>query len=279
MRLNYIIDDKTLDTVVDDTTKFFIGENVCLSQKFNDITQATDWYQKGYTILKSAAYFDVVKVKSELKSKIQSLLTKYNSNAISEKFRLEDYHNYVDEEIHNEIISQTRQINANDLNIDVSKFLKSISSLFSRELSWESGISYDPKIIARINMPSSKNFNPAHKDVYQVYDSTGQIPPMVNIWIPICGVSQKNNTGLPLVEGSHLLHESSIQRTKAGVNFNGQKYNVNCVKSWNGEVKLSTFSPKEDEFLIFSSFLIHGLAKNYNKNKTRISFEFRLFEK
>ena len=61
---------------------------------------------------------------------------------------MKDYHKYVDEEIHFQIISKTRQIKATDLNMDVDKFLKSIGHLFSKSLSW-SGTSYEPKIIAR----------------------------------------------------------------------------------------------------------------------------------
>ena len=67
------------------------------------------------------------------------------------------------------------------------------------------------------NMPKSTNFNPAHKDIYQIFDTTGKVPQMVNVWIPICGVHEQRKTGLPLAPGSHLFLESQIERTKAGV--------------------------------------------------------------
>ena len=45
MKLNYKIDDMELETIVDDDTKFFFGERVCLSSKFDDMTMNTAWYK------------------------------------------------------------------------------------------------------------------------------------------------------------------------------------------------------------------------------------------
>ena len=53
-----------------------------------------------------------------------------------------------------------------------------MSTYFSQKLNWTSNGAYEPKIIARINLPQSNNFNPAHKDVYQVFDLESKIPQM-----------------------------------------------------------------------------------------------------
>ena len=189
---------------------------------------------------------------------------------------LSDYHNYVDSKIHGKVILKSRSLTPKDFEFDTQDFLKAISDFFGKKLHWRSDGSYEPNIIARINLPQSKNFNPAHKDVYQVYYDTKRIPPMVNIWVPICGVNE--GTGLPLAVGSHLLKESEVYRTKAGVTMNGIKYNVNCIRDWGGEKKLKTMSPHSNQMLVFSSHLIHGLARNMNNDETRVSLEFRLFE-
>ena len=110
-------------------------------------------------------------------------------------------------------------------------------------------------------MPKSGGFNPAHKDIYEDYDLHGEIPKMVNAWIPICGVNYK--TGLPIVEGSHLYPESKIIRTKCGAKIEGNQYSVNCIKSWEGKNELKLISPKEGELLIFSShhfFLLQAIV-------------------
>ena len=100
---------------------------------------------------------------------------------------------------------------------------------------------------------------------------------MINIWVPLIGVTGKNS--LPIAPRSHLLPENKILRTKAGSTVNGVKYSVNSIKSWAGDTSLTRLPLKQNEILIFSSHLIHGLAFNTEEDKTRISFEFRLYAK
>ena len=77
--------------------------------------------------------------------------------------------------------------------------------------------------------------------------------------------------------GSHLIPENKILRSKAGSFMNGQEYSVVSILEWGGLGDLESPIIQQDEFLIFSSHLIHGLAHNGNEKETRISFEFRLF--
>ena len=163
----------------------------------------------------------------------------------------------------------------------VKIFLDFIGKKLRKELSYKMNSSeLSHWIIVRINMPISTNtigFNPAHKDIYEDYDQKGYAPKMVNTWIPICGVNKK--TGLPVAIGSHLIKEDQILRTKCFSFIENQQYSVNCIKSWGGSKELKLISPKEGELLIFSSHLIHGLGKNNNLDRTRVSLEFRLHEK
>jgi ectoine hydroxylase-related dioxygenase (phytanoyl-CoA dioxygenase family) len=129
-------------------------------------------------------------------------------------------------------------------------------------------------MIARLNKPQSLDYNPVHKDIYEVFDKLGVIPKMINVWIPVCGVNK--TSGLPIAPRSHLISEHKIKRSKAGSVLNSQKYSVNSILEWQGSRDLVRMNPDSDEFLIFSSHLIHGLAFNQNSDKTRISFEFRL---
>ena len=61
--------------------------------------------------------------------------------------------------------------------------------------------------------------------------------------------------------------------------INNNNYKVRLIKSWGGQNSLERVNVKEGQVLIFSPHLIHGLAVNQNKNITRFSLEFRLFEK
>ena len=87
----------------------------------------------------------------------------------------------------------------------------------------------------------------------------------------------------PLNNSDYLLKnlDKSIYSIKYGLTgeiiVNGIKYNVNCIKDWDARNDLVTICPNETQMLVFSSFLIHGLAQNLHHDTTRISLEFRLF--
>ena len=273
--LEYQIDGLGLTIDAPDRSEFSFGEDILLSKYFNDITAEQDWYNQGYDVVEQEPFLNIQKVKAGLAGCIYQICKEEGLNINKDNFRLEDYHKYVSEEKHLDIIKRTSQLEPKDFEFDVEMFLGAAQKYFKRDLSWLNSEGYNPKIITRINMPQSKHFNPAHKDIYQVYDKTKKIPPMVNMWIPICGV--KNGVGLPLAPGSHLVNESKICRSQAGSTVNGVKYNVNCIKDWDADNHLVTICPGESEMLVFSSFLIHGLARNLHQDMTRMSLEFRLF--
>jgi hypothetical protein len=276
MKISYLIDNTIFDCEFEDSCRFESGESVNLSEKFDDLTISQEWYNRGYTKLNTNDFFDFEKVYSSLSKCIFSILKGLGVPFGGKDFSLPKYHQFVDSSIHGNVILKSRSLTPTEFEFDPNCFLKAISEYFGKELNWRSDGSYEPNIIARLNLPQSKNFNPAHKDIYQVYDDTGKIPRMVNIWVPICGVNKK--TGLPLAVGSHLLKENEVFRSKAGVRMNGLKYNVNSTRDWGGQNKLKTMSPNSNEMLVFSSHLIHGLARNMNFDETRVSLEFRLFE-
>jgi hypothetical protein len=273
--LPYKIDGNDFSIKVSNDSEFGFGEDVCLSKHFNDLTMSQAWYDQGFTVVATKPFFNIKKVKARLTELVHQTLTKEGVKVEKDNFSLESYHKYVSEENHQAIIKKTRRLEPKYFDFDIDSFSNAIRTYFNCNLSWTTSGAYNPGVITRINMPQSNNFNPAHKDIYQVYDQTKKIPHMVNIWIPICGVG--NGVGLPVVPRSHLINESKICRTKAGSNVNGYKYNVNCIKDWGSHNELVTISPAEDEMIFFSSFLIHGLARNLHKDLTRVSLEFRLF--
>ena len=69
-----------------------------------------------------------------------------------------------------------------------------------------------------------------------------------------------------------------MERTLAGSNINGQKFNVPAVTAVRGEYTVARPDPGPNEVLIFSPYLIHGGAVNLNTNITRISIEMRLWK-
>ena len=274
MKLLYKVDGIETPINVDDATSFFFGSPDLLYKEFHDITSNFDWHHQGYSIQKCEKYFDANTVSKSIERLLFKLVEPFN-NADMSLFKIEKYHRFVTDAQHLQVINQTRQLTPTDLGFPAEEFLSKVSDEFGIRLNWNNGGPYDPKIIVRINKPNSTNFNPPHKDIYQVYEMTGSIPPMVNIWVPICGVGGR--TGLPVAAGSHLLPENLILRSEIGAKMFGQKYNVNCIESWGGDNELQTLVPNSGEMIMFSSHLIHGLAQNFNDDVTRISLEFRLF--
>ena len=198
--------------------------------------------------------------------------------AVGSDFSLERYHEYVDEELHQKVIQKTRRIFPADIDLDVEPIIHSFSNYLGCDLSMENPITKETQhMIARLIKPQSHDYNTAHKDIYQPFDNYGTIPKMVNIWIPLAGIDENNS--LPLVPGSHLLPESAILRSRAGAAMNGKSYSVASIKSWDGKNDLQRVKIKQGEVLIFSSHLIHGLAKNNSISNTRISYELRLYGK
>lgn len=274
VELTYLIDDHKRSMRIDRNTRFSVGNEECLAKKYNDATQSARWFNSGFAVIPCHYFFDFDRLVSAVQSYIEKQITRQLPQ-LSAPFHLEDYHRHVDDVTHHKILSVTRRISPEELNFTEESFLRLVGLYFGLPLKWNLDDAYDPQIIIRLNRPRSLNYNPVHKDIYQIFDRAGYIPKMVNIWIPICGVG--GLTGLPVSPGSHLISEDQICRSKPGVLANRKYFNVNCIKSWGGDRSLITISPKYGEMLIFSSHLIHGFAKNYNLNKTRISLEFRLF--
>ena len=278
MKHTYLIDGKKLSVDVQSKNSFFVGENEILSKHFGDLTEKKPWYNRGYTVINSDDFLDHSLVKTKIQENVKKFIEEINPRTSLNNFSLEKYHQYVTDNEHIKVIERTRSLYPVDLDIDAEKIVKNIASYMGSDLSYSNSVSKtgsDP-IVVRINRPNSIGYNPCHKDIYNTFDKSGFIPRMINVWIPVCDVNKL--AGLPLAPGSHLIPEIKIERVNAGSILNGQKYNVNSILRWDSSCSLETVTPKNNEMLIFSSHLIHGLAVNQNPNTTRISLEFRLYE-
>ena len=276
MELTYMIDGERTNVQVPDESDFFTGDEVVLADISDDIARCAEWYEQGYSVVGMGQDISF----PELQASITDLVKQKVSEAFPEKdldsFELSRYHEFVSQSEHVEKIdSRIKRFFWDDINFDDEPLIALIESEIGRKLSYTPAGADDPHwIIVRINMPGSRAFNPAHKDIYEGFDRDGVCPAMINAWVPICGVSQQ--AGLSVAPRSHLIPESKIRRTTAGSSMNGNKYFVNCIHSWDGIAELKTIAPKQEEMLIFSSHLIHGLGRNQCVDQTRVALEFRL---
>ncbi|WP_443641936.1 phytanoyl-CoA dioxygenase family protein [Candidatus Njordibacter sp. Uisw_039] len=278
MKHSFKVDNEKLLVELDEDEKFEFGNKEILTQRFGDLTETKYWFDKGFSITKSSRFYDAEKLYSATQKAIKNIIYNLDPGLNLSEFSLENYHTFVSEELHSSVLKKTRRLFPENLDLDVHKILEEFSNYFGTNLTFLNPITGKQQwMIARINRAGSLDYNTAHKDVYEVFDKYNDIPRMVNVWIPLSGVNKLNS--LPIVPKSHLLSEHLIKRTLAGSTMNGVPYSVASIKNWDGSATLSRVELNKDDVLIFSSHLIHGLAVNKSEDITRISFEFRLYEK
>jgi hypothetical protein len=122
----------------------------------------------------------------------------------------------------------------------------------------------------RIVRPGSNDNNPLHRDVW-----LDRLRNAINIYVPIAGSSELSS--LSLVPGSHRWPESEIARTATGARVNGASYTVPAVVGAKQPLDVVRPNPAPDEVLVFSPYLIHGGAVNFDETQTRVSVEMRFW--
>jgi hypothetical protein len=276
--LTYKIDDVLYEFNAGSELVFNIGEDILLSNAENDLTYNQEWYPQGYTEKKFLTEEEFNELRLGITESIKRIIAEECSVDVS-KFDLENYHHVVlNDDSHYKIVSRTRDLFSGDFIFSLEKIIKRLSDILNINLTdFEAASNTKMHVIVRINRPGSHDYNPPHKDVYEGVDIQKNIPKFINFWIPIAGVTAKSN--LPIAPGSHLVNEKDIMRTFEGGQISGNKYRVRMIKDWDNSNALMRSTVKYGEVLIFSSHLIHGLAVNNEKDKTRVALEFRLFRK
>ena len=274
---DFAINGKTYAVSIDGCPEFRTGKDIVLSNSDTDIVYNQPWYKKGYTSERFLSNEEFAYLKTGLTASVKKIITE-ELGFDTEGFTLEKYHHFVSEnQDHYKVVSRTRDLFSADFNFPIEEMIPKFEKLLGFSLT-----DMDPKlkerlhIIVRINRPKSNDYNPPHKDIYEEVDKNDYIPPFVNLWIPIAGVTE--NSSLPMVPGSHQLSEAEIVRTYDGGVVEGNTYRVRMIKEWGGSHDLERADVKDGEVLFFSSHLIHGMAINAEEDLTRVALEFRLFK-
>ncbi|MGU3665041.1 phytanoyl-CoA dioxygenase family protein [Methylobacterium sp. A49B] len=246
------------------------GADEILAEREGDILGDNAWYGRGYEIVKLFEAGEFAALKASVTHRIQGRLRELGI-PVPDDFKLEQYHKIIgtSDKIHQKVIEFTRELRFEDFEFDLKQVADRLSRIIGHKLTAinnELGHSF---VIARINRPGSNDYNPPHKDGYlSLWQRT------VNVWIPIAGVTSRSS--LPVVPGSHLLPESTVCRTGSGALLNGRPYRVPAVVSWSGSNAMTRPLLGEGDLLVFSPLLIHGCAKNFEVDSTRVALELRL---
>ena len=270
-RVHYKIENDEIDLLLEGDT--FTGEHITLVNQDTNLIDELNWTESGYTVEKFLSKKLYEKVQIGISEIVKNLVTKAGGE-IDENFSLEKYHLYVDDNIHLKIAEMIQPgWNISSFPVDFNLINVRVSEIINKEVTAEAKHLGIYNYFLRIVRPMKfQDNNPPHRDVW-----LDRLRNAVNIYVPICGSSQKSS--LPLVEGSHLAKESEIERTTDGALLNGTKYSVPCVISYKNEKpKLIRPVVNKNEIMVFSPYLVHGGGYNFQKNLTRISLEARFWK-
>ncbi len=277
--LSYTIGDKKYEVSVKDCPPFDYGKEIRLSREDTDIVYTQPWYDEGHTSANFLSPEEFASLKQGLTQSVAKIIRDELGLDVPADFSLERYHDVVTtREDHFKVVGKTRDLFAEDFNFPVKEVLPKFEKILGfglTDINPEDG--KELHIIVRINRPGSSDYNPPHKDVYERVDEADYIPPFVNLWIPIAGVTE--NSSLPIAPGSHKLTENKVLRTHNGAVVEGNRYRVRMIREWGGSSHLERAEVDYGEVLFFSGHLIHGLAVNAEPDTTRVALEFRLFKK
>jgi Phytanoyl-CoA dioxygenase (PhyH) len=271
----FIIDGQPCTVDVGGSPAFSFGAAETLSRPDTDPTFFQDWYGEGFRVFRFLDDAAFASLHYGVTHSIARIVASLGVEVTG--FELEKYHHFVrDDATHFQVVRLTRDLFPADFNFPITATRKRLERLLGFGLT-----DIDPDtgdklhIIIRINRPGSSDYNPPHKDIYEVWDAEAVIPKFVNFWIPACGVSPQSS--LPVGPGSHLLPEDRIYRTVEGGVVAGKTYRVRSILHWDGSNRLHRPPVGDGEVIVFSSHLIHGCAINEQEDTTRVALEFRLF--
>jgi ectoine hydroxylase-related dioxygenase (phytanoyl-CoA dioxygenase family) len=186
---------------------------------------------------------------------------------------LEKYHLTVSDEEHTKILNAMpwKKTDTPELRYFAEQMENRVSEIVGRRVKV-----FNDDIWVRICRPSlttNTDFNPCHRDIYLDFYRN-----LLNVYLPIVGSNELSS--LSLQPGSHYWNEKDIIVTKEGAYFKNsdKKYSVDAVLRSKHPLEMIRPNPREDEFLLFSPYLIHGCSDNLNENTTRMSFEMRFIE-
>lgn len=240
------------------------GDDRVILQEDTNLLENTDFNKDGHSVFKMNSYTDF------LQSMVESKIKEMTSHRLSD---ISKYHLHITDEEHTKIINAMPWKKTESPEIqEFAEYMEfRVSGILGRRVKI-----FNDDIWVRICRPSSvteTDYNPCHRDIYLDFYRN-----IVNIYVPIVGSNEKSS--LAMQSGSHLWNERDLVVTQGGAYFKntGKKYSVDAILRSKQPLHMTRPNPKEDEFILFSPYLIHGCSFNDNADTTRMSVEIRFIE-
>ena len=240
------------------------GEDRVILFEDTNLLEYTNFNADGHAVYKMTTAYNKF-LKNMVESKIEEIT--------SRRIDLEKYHLHVSDEEHTKIINAMpwKKTDSPEIRGFAEYMENTISEILERRVKI-----FNDDIWVRICRPSSvtdTDYNPCHRDIYLDFYRN-----IANIYLPIVGSNELSS--LAMQSGSHYWNERDIVVTKGGAFFpkTGKKYSVDAVLRSRLPLNMVRPNPGEDEFILFSPYLIHGCSSNENPDMTRMSAEIRFIE-
>jgi hypothetical protein len=246
--------------------EFEWGKDEVLFDEKTSLIRNTNWKDTGYTCAEVLDENEWETLQTDFHRILSDIFAEQNLICPAD-FSLENYHHFVQNR-HQQVIEKTRQLTRSDFTLNWQPLVEKVSELLQIPLTF-----YNPRlpqeiITLRINRPNSLDINPLHRDGYlDFYKNT------VNLWLPIAGCDSTNS--LPVLPGSHFWNEKNLLRTSSAT-INGLTYRVPGVVQATQPLRLVRPNPQPRQALVFTPFLLHGVAFNRRPHTTRMALELRL---
>jgi hypothetical protein len=269
--IKYIINDKPFSFKFEGDLER--GDDTILIHQDNNLLENTEWDDLGFTIQPFLSQNENFQFKKAAEKTIKDLIIK-NGGTLTNDFKLDNYHKFVNDEIHLNIAREIKNgWKSTDFPFDVNLINQRLSEILGKKVSTKSKDENINDFYLRIVRPNSlQDNNPPHRDVW-----LERLRNAINIYHPVCGST--SDSALPILPKSHKLKESALVRTSKGAILNNTEYTVPCAIAINDEtIKMIRPNPTDDEVLVFSPYLVHGGGYNTNIDKTRISLEMRFWK-
>ncbi len=266
--MQYTINKHIIKVQIEGKKSF--GKPIVLSELDDNLIKNTSWNEKGFSIL---PFLNKEKFE-ELFLGLRKLVINNLANIgipVEPNFKLEDYHKVIRTDLlHTNFLNEIKLFSANAFPLSIRLIEEKISEYCKIPLTCKNPLTGHKVFHIRVVRPQSNDNNPLHRDVW-----IDRLRNAVNIYLPLAGSNELSS--LCVVPNSHLWLESEIERTMEGALVNGRPFTVPAVTDTVKPLDIKRPSPKLNEVLIFSPYLIHGGAVNLNPDKTRFSLEMRFW--
>jgi hypothetical protein len=269
--VEYWIDNQRVSFELEGATE--TGPAAVMLDSDDNIIRDSGWDETGYHVAPFLPANQLSKLRAGFTALIHAQMNGMGI-AADDSFCLEQYHRLVNDQQHAAVIKHTRVgFERDQFPIELRIVEERISQICGLPLT-VAGAKYTgrPFFLRIVRPHKAQDNNPPHRDVWLDHLRDG-----VNIYAPVAGSNELSS--LPVLPGSHKWSENEIERSIQGARIGGLNFTVPTVTNARLPLMMTRPNPGPNEVMVFSPYLIHGGAANFNDDMTRVSLEMRLWRR